>query len=96
MILLALSHIKTHAYGVDDLRSIPNPVPGPGHFKQALPGHSGKRRSSPTKNVRNGHNTGFLRMARPNHDGRALPFWGEKVAAAGAESPFVSSGQAFG
>jgi hypothetical protein len=39
MILLALSHIKTHAYGVDDLRSIPNPVPGPGHFKQALPGH---------------------------------------------------------
>jgi hypothetical protein len=35
MILLALFHIKTHAYGVVDLRSSPNPVPRPGHFKQA-------------------------------------------------------------
>jgi hypothetical protein len=52
--------------------------------------------NGPTKSARNGHNTGFLRMARPGSDGRGLPFGGENVGAARSESPFVSSGQAFG
>jgi hypothetical protein len=37
----SLSHTNTHACGVDDPpRPVPNPVPGPGHFKRALLGHS--------------------------------------------------------
>jgi len=47
------------------------------------------------KDARNGHNTGFLGMARPGSDGRCLPFGSENVGVAGSESPFVTSGQAF-
>jgi hypothetical protein len=48
------------------------------------------------ENTRNGHNTGFLGMARPGSDGLGLPFGGANLGAAGSESPFVSSGQALG
>jgi hypothetical protein len=48
------------------------------------------------KDARNGRNTGFSGLARPRSDSRCLPFGSENVGAAGSESPFVSSGQAFG
>jgi hypothetical protein len=54
------------------------------------------RLTGPKKTREMAHNTGFLRMARPGSGSRGLPFGGENVGAAGSESPFVSSGQAFG
>jgi hypothetical protein len=49
------------------------------------------------QNGENAHNTGFLRKERASRGAaRGLPFGGEKVGAAGSESPFVSSAQAFG
>ena len=52
--------------------------------------------NSARENTRNGHNSGFLGMARPGSDGPGLPFGGENDGAAGSASPFVSSGQALG
>jgi hypothetical protein len=34
------------------------------------------RLTAPTKTVENGHNTGFLRTARPSNDGRGVALWG--------------------
>jgi hypothetical protein len=54
------------------------------------------RLTGPMKTLKNAHNTGFLRPARPASAGRVMPLGDEKVGEGGSGSPFVSSAQPVG
>src|ERR1017187_3410713 len=56
------------------------------------------RLTGPMKTLKNAHNTGFLRLARPGSAGRVVSVWGEKVGRAAPalclsllNSPLVNS-----